>query len=196
MGVAERDQLVRRERDGRKRPDQTPGDRHNRIQERSGLPGQERGDQLGIGGRLQRLRVVGDLLAQGIGVGQVPIVAERDQPVAAVARHRLGVLPLVRAGRRIAHVPDRRMARQAAQRGLVEHRADQAEVPLHHDVSVIGDRNSCALLASVLERVEGEERQPGDVTARRDDPDDAAFVVRRVVVPHVAHATALVRVAS
>ena len=121
--------------------------------------------------------IVGDLFAQRVGVGQVAVVAERDQAVAAVAGDRLRVLPLVRPGRRVAHVSDGRMSRQAAQRRLVEHRADQSEIPLDHDVPVVGDRDAGALLAPVLERVEREEGQPGNVPAGGDDPDDPALVM-------------------
>ena len=194
--VAEGDQLVLGERHGRERADQASADGDDRIEQRTGLTRQQRGDELGVGGRLQWLRVVADLLAQRVGVGQVAVVAEGHQAVAAVAGDRLRVLPLVGPRGRVADVTDRRMAGQAAQRRLVEHRADQAQVTLHHHVPVVGDRDAGAFLAAVLERVERKERQAGDVPARGDDAEHPALVVGRVVVPKVAHATALVSVAS
>ena len=61
------------------------------------------------------------------GVDQVAVVGQR-QRAAVVADDRLGVLPLRGAGGGVAHVADRHVADQRAQRVLVEHLGDQALV--------------------------------------------------------------------
>ena len=59
-------------------------------------------------------------------VDEVAVVAERDRARAAVLDERLRVRPLRRAGRRVARVPDRDLAVQAAQLLLVEDLRDEA----------------------------------------------------------------------
>ena len=108
-------------------------------------------------------------------------MAEGDDVVAARVRHRLGVVPLVGAGGRVAHVADRGAAGEAAQRGLVEDAAHQAQVALHRDVAGVADGDARALLAAVLQRVEGVEGQPRDVAPRRDHREDPALLLGMVV---------------
>ena len=90
---------------------------------------------------------------------------------------------LVGAGRRVAHVADRQLAAERAQVVLLEDLADEAQRALGDDVAVaVGGRDAGRLLAAVLERVEREVRQPGDVVAGRVYPEDPAFVARAVTV--------------
>ncbi len=115
------------------------------------------------------------LAVQLDGVDQVAVVRERDLALVG-APDGLRVLPRVRAGRRVAHVPDRHLALQRAQLLLVEDLVDEALVAHRHDVAVLGGRDAGRLLAAMLERVEREVGQPGDLLLRRDDAEDAALV--------------------
>ena len=78
---------------------------------------------------------------------------------------------------------DRHLAGERAQLVLVEDLADEAEVALGHDVAASrahGDPRG--LLAAVLERVEREVGEPGDVVPGRVDAEDAALVARSVAI--------------
>ena len=85
------------------------------------------------------------------------------------------------------------VAAQAAERVLVEDRRDQAEVALDGHLAGIAHRDAGALLAAVLEGVEGVEGQALHLAARRDHAEDAALLAGRVVQAvglAVAHASA------
>ena len=68
------------------------------------------------------------------------------------------------------------LALQRAQLLLVEDLVDEALVAHRHDVAVLGGRDAGRLLAAMLERVEREVGQPGDLLLRREDAEDAALV--------------------
>src|SRR5439155_17638613 len=53
--------------------------------------------------------------------------------------------------------------------GLVKHLADQPHVLHRHHASLVGDGDAGAFLAAVLERVQAEVGQPGDVAIRFAD---------------------------
>ena len=88
------------------------------------MRGQQRRDDLRVRRAEQLHSLLAQLRVQLDGVDQVAVVGQRQlAPVAAAARaavHRLRVLPLVRAGRRVADVPDRALAGQSAQLLLVK----------------------------------------------------------------------------
>ena len=86
------------------------------------------------------------------------------------------------AGGRVAHVADRHVALQRAQLLLVEDLVDEALVAHGHDVAALGGGDARRLLAAVLERVEREVGEPGDVVLGRVDAEDAALVARAVAV--------------
>jgi len=62
-----------------------------------------------------------------------------------------------------ARPPDRDVALQRVQRGLVENLRDQAHVLEHHDLVAVADRDPRRLLAAVLQRVEAEVGELGHV---------------------------------
>ena len=110
------------------------------------------------------------LVVQLDGVDQVAVVRQRELAAGAVgalgALHRLGVLPGVGAGRRVAHVADRELAGERAQVVLAEDLADEAEVAARDDVpAAVGGGDARRLLAAVLERVEREVGEPRDLVA-------------------------------
>ena len=69
---------------------------------------------------------------------------------------------------------------QRAQLLLVEDLVDEALVAHGHDAAVLRGGDAGRLLPAVLERVEREVRQPGDVVPGRVDAEDAALVARSV----------------
>ena len=75
---------------------------------------------------------------------------------------------------------DRHLALQRAQLLLVEDLVDEALVAHGHDAAACDDGDAGGLLPAVLERVEREVRQAGDVVAGRVDAEDAALVARSV----------------
>ena len=118
---------------------------------------------------------VGELVdeaGQVVGVDQVAVVAERDGPVRGRAERRLRVLPGARPGRGVAGVADREVPLEGVERGLVEDLRDQAHVLVDEDLPPVADRDAGRLLAAVLEGVEPEVGQLGDVLARRPDAED------------------------
>ena len=77
-------------------------------------------------------------------------------------------------------MPDGHLAAQRAQLLLVEHLVDEALVAHRHDVAALGRGDARRLLAAVLQRVEGEVGEPGDIRAWSVDAEHAALVARSV----------------
>ena len=99
---------------------------------------------------------------------------ERDGARAAVVDERLRVRPVGRPGRRVARVPDRELAVQAAQLLLVEDLGHEAHVAEHSEPPRVGDGDPRGLLPAVLEGEEPEVGEPGDVALDGADAEDAA----------------------
>ena len=121
-------------------------------------------------------------LDSSCGVDQVAVVAERDRAVGGGAERRLRVLPGAGAGRGVARVADGQVALERVEGGLVEHLRDQAHVLVDQDLPPVADRDAGGLLAAVLQGVEPEIGQLGDVLAGRPDPEDATGVLRALVL--------------
>ena len=143
--------------------------------------GQERRDDLRVGGAAEGDAPVAELGEQLDRVGQVAVVGERDL-AAVVAPDRLGVLPGAAAGRRVADVTDRHRPGEALQLLLVEDLGDEPEVAQGHDHPALAGRDPRRLLAAMLQREEAEVAEPRDVATRRVNAEDAAFVARSVAV--------------
>ena len=114
------------------------------------------------------------LRAQLVGVREVAVVPERDRAARAVGDDRLRVHPVRRAGRRVAGVPDRRAPREGLQLALVEDLRDEPHVAHGEHAPAVADGDARALLPAVLQRVEREVGEAGDVAAGRVDAEDAA----------------------
>ena len=65
---------------------------------------------------------------------------------------------------------------------LVEHLGDQAELAQGGDVPALAGRDPGRLLAAVLERVEAEVGEAGDVAAGRVHAEDPALVARAIAI--------------
>ena len=175
-----------------------PDEREGSLEQRQHLQGsllerrvrvvrQQRGDQAGVVGRRLELAgvdvelVVGvgqlvDQAGEVVGVDQVAVVAEGDGPVGGRAEGRLRVLPGARTGRGVARVADREVALEGVEGRLVEHLRDETHVLVDEDLPTVADRDAGRLLAAVLEGVETEVGQLGDVLARRPDAEDPTHV--------------------
>ena len=134
---------------------------------------------------LKRDAALEQLVVQLERVDQVAVVRERDLAARAVgalrALHRLGVLPGVRAGRRVADVADRELAGERAQVVLGEHLADEPELAARDDVpAAVGRGDARGLLAAVLERVQREVRQTRHLVTGRVQSEHSALVARSV----------------
>ena len=73
------------------------------------------------------------------------------------------------------------MTTQALEGLLGEHLRHEALILIHEDLLAIRCRNTGALLAAVLQGIEGEVGQAGNVLARGPYPEDAAVIVRVIV---------------
>ena len=73
------------------------------------------------------------------------------------------------------------VAAQALEGLLGEHLRDEALILIHEDLLAIRRRNTGALLAAVLQGVEGEVGQAGNVLARGPYSEDPAVIMRVIV---------------
>ncbi len=114
-------------------------------------------------------------------VGQVAVVGE-CQLATVVAPDRLRVLPGAAAGGRVANVADRHVALQGPQLLLVKDLRDQPRVAQGGDVASLTGRDPGRLLAAVLQRIEAEVGESGDVVPWREHAKDAALIARSIAV--------------
>ena len=128
-----------------------------------------------------------DHLGELVGVDQVAVVAERDGAVDGGPEGRLRVLPGRGAGRGVARVADREVALERLERRLVEDLRDQAHVLVDQDLAAVADRDAGGLLPAVLQGVQPEVGQLGDVLARGPDTEHAAGVLRALVLGVEGH---------
>ncbi len=91
-------------------------------------------------------------------------------------------------GRRVAHVADGVLAGEAREHALVEDLRDEAQVLDHGDLALVRDRDAGALLAAVLQGVEAEVGEAGDVVPGGEDAEDATGVADMHVVRQVGRA--------
>jgi hypothetical protein len=74
-------------------------------------------------------------------------------------------------------VTDRDMTLERAEGGLVEDLGDQPHVLEDEDLGAVADRDTRGFLAPMLEGVQPEVRELGDLFARSPDTEDAASVL-------------------
>ena len=155
--------------------------------------GQQRGDDPGVvGGLVGSLTCSSSspsssprsstICASSVVLMRLPLWASAIDAVDRRVERRLGVVPGARPRWSSSGVTDGDVALEGLQRGLVEDLRDQAHVLVDQDLPAVAHRDAGRLLAAVLEGVEPEVGQLGDVLARRPDPEDAAGVLRALVV--------------
>ncbi len=155
--------------------------------------GDELGDERGVGGGVEARRGVGrgeagehaELLGELERVGEVAVVPEREAGVADRAVDGLGVAPAARPGGAVAHVADGEVAFERGDAAFVEHLGDQAHVLRHGDGLAVAHRDAGRLLAPVLQGVEAQIGEVGDVLTGGVHAEHAAGVADRGVVHHV-----------
>jgi len=150
-----------------------------------GVPGEQRREDRGVRGaalgEFAPLHGAVALLDQAdeVGsVGEVAVVRQRDRAGRRRPERGLGVVPGAGAGGGVARVPDGEVPLEGVERALVEHLGDQAHVLVDEDLRPVARGDARRLLAPVLQRVEAEVREFGDLLAGRPDPEDAAGVLR------------------
>ena len=112
------------------------------------------------------------------GVGEVAVVPERDRTGRGGAEGGLGVRPDAGTGRRVPAVPDRDMTAQRRQGRLVERLTDQTHVLVDQNLGPVADCDASRLLPPVLQSVEPEIGEFGNLFPRSPDPEDATSVLR------------------
>src|SRR5262249_46469273 len=85
----------------------------------------------------------------------------------------------------VPDVADRHVAGEGAELLLVEDLGDQAELAQRGDVAALAGRDPRCLLATVLQGVETEVGEPGDVAARRVHAEDPALIARSIAIGNV-----------
>ncbi len=160
---------------------------------------EELGDERGVGGGVEARGGVGggetgehaELLGELERVGEVAVVPEREAGVAHRAVDRLRVAPAARPGGAVAHVTDGQVALERGDATLVEHLGDEAHVLRHGDGLAVAHRDAGRLLAAVLQGVEPQVGEVGDVLTGRVHAEHAAGVADRGVVHSPVHAVIL-----
>ena len=151
------------------------------LDQLAAVGGEQGGDDLRVGGAAEVDPALLQLGPELDRVGQVAVVGERHL-AAVVAPDRLRVLPGAAAGGRVAHVADRHVALQRPQLLLVEDLGDEAAVAQGGDVAALAGGDPGRLLAAVLQRVEAEVGEAGDVVPGCVYAEDPAFVARAIAV--------------
>ena len=145
-------------------------------------PRRQQQHDFGVRGRLADRAFADQLAPQRQAVGEIAVVGDRQAAGVEFGEQRLDVAQDRRAGRRIAHVADRRRAGQALDRRRAgEVVADQAEAALGMEARAVEGDDAGRLLAAVLQSVQAErgDRRGGGMT---EDAEDAAFLAQPVAV--------------
>ncbi len=185
--VAESDQLVAEDHGHRVGPFEPAHSLSHRLAYRMPplqLAHSRRGDVRGVRGRVEPEAIPLELLAQGPGVDEVPVMGHRHVHVAPASELGLGVLPGSGAGSRVADVAEGEVpVLEGGQTRAVEDLRDEAHVPKGGSPFAVGDRDPCRLLAPVLQGVEPEVRALGQLSRElpRVEAEDAAGLLRLAV---------------
>ena len=115
------------------------------------------------------------------GVDHVAVVGEGNRDAVVAGEDGLSVAEPVGAGGGVPRVADGQVPVQVAQVLLLEGLADEPHGGPRLDALAVAGGYAGALLAAVLEGVEPEEGDPGDLLAGSVDPDYPAGFTRTVV---------------
>ena len=153
---------------------------HDAQQVAAGVVGDERRDDLGVGGAVELDALADQLVAQLVVFTRLPLW---PRATVAVARAHQGLRVLPGWRRWWSSARGRwRAAAEPCEHLLVEHLRDQAHVLDDRDLALVGHGDAGALLAAMLQGVEAEEGEARHVVLRREDAEDAATVAE-VVIP-------------
>src|SRR5699024_874056 len=115
------------------------------------------------------------------GVGEVAVVAQGQRARGGGAESGLSVLPGAGAGGGVAGVPQGDVPGQGAQRDVVEDLGDQPHVLVDEDLLPVAGGDPGGLLAAVLQSVQPEVGELGDLFAGGPDAEDTAGVLRALL---------------
>ena len=115
-------------------------------------------------------------------VDEVAVVGKGDRAIGARAKRWLGVHPVARAGRRVARVAHGHVTLEGFEVAFVEHLGDKPHVLVHEDLLAVRGRDARGFLPAVLERVQPEIGQGGNVFPWREYAKNAAFILRAAIV--------------
>ena len=148
-------------------------------------PARARGEQqhdFRIAGRLADRAAANELAAQRQPVGQIAVMGDREAAGLEFGEQRLDVAQYRLAGRRVAHVADRRAPRQAVDgRGAGEVIADQPLAALRVEPDAVESDDAGGLLAAMLQGMQPERDDRGGV-GMIENAEDAAFLAQPVPV--------------
>ena len=142
----------------------------------SGGGDQQLEDHLGVRGGLQADPGLQEAAAQLRRVNQVAVVGHGQRAVDGLDHLGLDVAQRGPAGGAVAVVADCGGALEGGEVVLVEYRAHQARAPMQVRCPPVAADDACGFLATVLQRVQAEERNPGRVAAGCVHPDHSAFL--------------------
>ncbi len=142
-------------------------------------------EHLGVGGRLEDRAVALQFALQGLGVGEIAIMSDREAAARELGEERLDIAFERAAGGRVADMANGPIANQLVDDGGRRKAvADEADMALGKELPTIGRNDAGRLLAAVLQRVEAEGGEGGGV-AMAEHAKHAAFFVQLVVVKWV-----------
>ncbi len=143
-------------------------------------------EHLGVAGGLEVEPLGDELVAQPGGVDEVPVVRDHHGADGRVLDgDGLRVEEPRTAGGAVPRVPDRDVALETIDDLLVEHLRDEPHLLADANLAAVTDRDARGLLSAMLQRVQAEVRQIGNVFARVEHPENATFLVKVVVVEGV-----------
>ncbi len=146
---------------------------------------EQRREHVGVGRRADPVAARHGAVEQGgqlTGVDQVSVMPEGQAGLAGGTEGRLRVGPDRGAGGGVPAVSHRDVPAQRGQGGFVEDLGDQSHFLVDHDAAAVADGYARGLLPAVLQRVEPEVSELGDVFVGRPDTEDAAGVSWRPVL--------------
>ncbi len=139
-------------------------------------------DDLGVAGRLEEAAAAHQRLAQLVGIGEIAVMADRQPAEFEIREQRLDVAHRHFAGRRIAHMADRRMAFETVDHVLrAEILADMTHGAMGVELLAVEGDDAGGFLAAMLQGMKAERRQRGRF-GMAENAEYAAFFMRVIVV--------------
>ena len=140
-------------------------------------PGDEVHEDLAVHGGLEDRPLGLQLLLELPGIDQVSVVGDGQEALGMLGQEGLGVFQQGRTGRGIPHVADRGSARQGLKLAGIERVRHQPHAPVALGFPAVAGDDSGALLPPVLEGVEAQIGQAGNVGVVKN-PEDPALLFR------------------
>ena len=142
-----------------------------------------------IDGRLEDRALLLEVMADLSGIRQIAVVGKRDLAARIVDEQRLRVSKQARARRRIAHMADGNALILHVRDLMAEYFIDEAHAARHIHPGAIRDGDAGTLLPAMLQGVEAEIRQTGDIFRMGVHAVNAAFLfpLRFWVVAIIIH---------